>query len=147
MQHNAPIDSATFSDDGRRILTASRDSTTRIWEAATGAPLGAPLKHSAGVVAAIFAPGDDRHIVTVSSDGTARVRSILLAHLETAEKLRLADLAEVVGGLRLNNLNVPVPLSDKERATRLRRLLARPDATGRLVPFDEFLNSLSPVSE
>ena len=32
--------SAAFSPDGTRIVTASDDKTARLWDAATGAPIG-----------------------------------------------------------------------------------------------------------
>ena len=36
--------SAAFSPDGKRIVTASGDKTARVWDAATGKPIGQPLK-------------------------------------------------------------------------------------------------------
>ena len=37
MRHEGPVTSAAFSPDGTRIVTASDDSTARLWDAATGA--------------------------------------------------------------------------------------------------------------
>ena len=34
-----------FSPDGAKIATASFDTTARLWDAATGKPLGTPMKH------------------------------------------------------------------------------------------------------
>ena len=38
--------SAAFSPDGTRVVTASYDRTARVWDAATGQPLSAPLDAS-----------------------------------------------------------------------------------------------------
>ena len=42
--HEGEVLSAAFSPDGKRIVTASCDKTARIWDAATGKPIGEPLK-------------------------------------------------------------------------------------------------------
>ena len=64
---------ATFSPDGTRIVTASRDKTARIWDAATGQQMGEPLRgHGGPVASAAFSP-DGKRIVTASWDGTARL--------------------------------------------------------------------------
>ena len=41
---SGPVSSAAFSPDGKRIVTASEDETARIWDAATGQPIGEPLR-------------------------------------------------------------------------------------------------------
>src|SRR6266478_729823 len=58
--------------DGRRVVTASFDSTARIWDAKTGQPLTPALKHARQVEDACFSP-DGLHVATASSDQTARV--------------------------------------------------------------------------
>jgi dipeptidyl aminopeptidase/acylaminoacyl peptidase len=63
--------SAAFSPDGTRIVTASYN-TTRIWDAASGKPIGEPLIGPGGFMSASFSP-DGKRIVTASQDYTARV--------------------------------------------------------------------------
>src|SRR5262249_18044799 len=41
-----------FSSDGKTISTASWDGTARLWDAATGAAIGAPVTHQGRVMAA-----------------------------------------------------------------------------------------------
>ena len=67
------IFSAAFSPDGKRIVIASLAATARIWDAATGKPIGEPLRgHEDAVISAAFSP-DGRRIVTASQDKTARL--------------------------------------------------------------------------
>ncbi|HEX7837238.1 MAG TPA: hypothetical protein VF469_07225, partial [Kofleriaceae bacterium] len=72
LTHQATVWSAAFSPDGTRVVTASDDQTARVWDAATGKPLGVPLTHKATVLSAAFSP-DGTRVVTASVDGTARV--------------------------------------------------------------------------
>jgi tetratricopeptide (TPR) repeat protein len=70
--HHDPVSSASFSPDGRRIVTASSDETARVWDAESGQPITPPLKHEDVVSHAGFSP-DGRRVVTASRDKTARV--------------------------------------------------------------------------
>ena len=71
-EHSSAVTKATFSPDGRRILTASQDRTARVWNAdGTGKPI-VLRGHDAAVLYAVFSH-DGRRIVTTSSDNTARV--------------------------------------------------------------------------
>jgi WD40 repeat protein/serine/threonine protein kinase len=71
VHHDTLVSRARFSPDGRRIATASNDSTARVWDAATGA-LQHRLDHKGSVRVVAFSP-DGASLVTASADGTAVV--------------------------------------------------------------------------
>jgi dipeptidyl aminopeptidase/acylaminoacyl peptidase len=70
--HTDGLESAAFSPDGRRIVTASDDHTARIWDAATGRELARLAGHESEVLDAQFSP-DGLWIVTASRDRSVRV--------------------------------------------------------------------------
>ena len=61
-----------FRPDGRAVLTGSRDGTAQVWDAATGRPIGPPLKHGDQIHSVAFSP-DGRLILTGGSDGKVRL--------------------------------------------------------------------------
>jgi len=61
-----------LSADGSRVVTASEDNTARLWDAHTGAPIGAVMKHEDWVSSAAFS-ADGSRVVTASEDNTARL--------------------------------------------------------------------------
>jgi TPR repeat protein len=69
--HTDQLASASYSDDGHRIVTASDDGTARIWDADTGRQIGA-LKRGGRVTNATFSR-DGRRIATASDDGTISI--------------------------------------------------------------------------
>src|SRR5579862_7332430 len=70
--HTGLVNSAAFSQDGSRIVTASWDATARVWDARTGATLAKLSGHKAWLNSAAFSP-DGLRVVTASWDKTARV--------------------------------------------------------------------------
>jgi len=70
--HQDRVCSASFSPDGKRIVTASWDRTARVWDSTTGKQLHELKGHQDIVWSASFSP-DGNYIVTASSDRTARV--------------------------------------------------------------------------
>ena len=72
LPQEAKVHVALFSPDGRRILTASADKTARLWDSATGVPIGEPMRHEDEIVDAAFSP-DGARIATASKDRTARL--------------------------------------------------------------------------
>ena len=72
LRHADGVGSLAFSPDGTRIATASWDHTARLWDAATGKPLGEPMTHGDLVECVAFNP-DGMRIATASADHTARL--------------------------------------------------------------------------
>jgi WD40 repeat protein len=68
--HTDRVNSAVFSPDSRKLLTASNDGTARLWDAATGSLLATLSSHTGIVHDAVFS-ADGNRIVTVSQDRTA----------------------------------------------------------------------------
>src|SRR5262249_33592013 len=64
--------SASFSPDGRLVVTSGFDRSARIWNAATGKRVADLVGHQGSVNDARFSP-DGRLVVTASDDGTARI--------------------------------------------------------------------------
>ena len=59
-EQSSSINTASFSHDGERLVTAGRDGTARTWDAKTGKPLKVVIRHERSVLGASFSP-DDRH--------------------------------------------------------------------------------------
>ncbi|GAJ09300.1 unnamed protein product, partial [marine sediment metagenome] len=64
--------SASFSPDGKRIVSGSVEGTIKLWDASTGRELMALRGHSAGVGSPAFSP-DGKLIVSGSADKTVKV--------------------------------------------------------------------------
>ncbi len=70
--HGGWVDNADFSPDGKWVVTASRDKTARIWDAATGQTVRTLEGHEGSVARASFS-SDGNLIATTSADHTARL--------------------------------------------------------------------------
>jgi hypothetical protein len=68
-----PVLALALSPDGRHVVSGSDDRTLRLWELATGQPVGAPWKgHGGEILSVAFSP-DGQHVVSGSDDRTLRL--------------------------------------------------------------------------
>jgi TIR domain/WD domain, G-beta repeat len=72
LNNGGPVYGAIYSPDGKRILSWSSDKTLRLWDAATGAAIGEPLRHEGEVWGAVYSP-DGKRILSWSDDKTLRL--------------------------------------------------------------------------
>jgi WD40 repeat protein/uncharacterized caspase-like protein len=68
--HTSNVILAIFSPDGKKILTASWDGTTKIWDGLTGKLLVDLVGHRSSITSANFSP-DGKRVVTASRDSTS----------------------------------------------------------------------------
>lgn len=124
LEHAHSVLTARFSPDGLRIVTASLDKTARLWDAATGLALSDPLRHEDEVLSAAFS-ADGHRVITASLDRTAAIWTVQVAGRRIPGWL--PELAEAVGGLRLND-RVPEPVPRDDYVKLKTRLTNLPDS-------------------
>jgi WD40 repeat protein len=70
--HTADVYDCAFSPDGKLIVSSSRDTTLKVWDAATGDERATLIGHRGGVNGCAFSP-DGSLIVSASEDKTLKV--------------------------------------------------------------------------
>ncbi len=71
-EHDGLVFSASFSPDGRELVTGGQDLTARVFALPGGRPIAVLRGHSGYLHSAEFTP-DGRAVVTAADDGTARI--------------------------------------------------------------------------
>ncbi|KAL1745559.1 hypothetical protein HDZ31DRAFT_36103, partial [Schizophyllum fasciatum] len=67
------VNSVSFSPDGTCIISGSDDGTVRVWNAATGQPVGDPLRGHGDYIGSVAFSPDGTRIISGSSNKTVRV--------------------------------------------------------------------------
>jgi eukaryotic-like serine/threonine-protein kinase len=68
LDHPAPVMAVAFSSDGKAVLTGSEDGIARLWDTATGRPLGPQFRHGKNISGVAFGP-NGQTVVTAGLDG------------------------------------------------------------------------------
>jgi len=63
---------SSLSPDGKRLASASDDSTIKLWDPATGQELLTLKGHEEGVLSVAFSP-DGKRLASASYDGTIKL--------------------------------------------------------------------------
>jgi WD40 repeat protein len=107
-----------FSRDGRCLLTGGRDQRARLWDTATGLPLGTALHDEGWVESVAFSPLGDGFL-TGSTSGLARLWPTPVAVSGPAEKVIL--WTQIVTGQELDPDDIDHVLTGAEWLERRRR--------------------------
>jgi WD40 repeat protein len=122
--HERSVNSAAFSPDGSRIVTASEDKTARIWDAASSKEVAVLRGHEESVVSAAFSP-DGSRMATASWDNTARIWdaatgkeiAVLRGHKESVNSAAFSpDGSRIVTASRDNTARIWDAATGKEIA-------------------------------
>jgi WD40 repeat protein/predicted Zn-dependent protease len=70
--HTRQYQDAQLSPNGRRLATAGRDGTARLWIVSTGEAVGEVMKHDAPVALLRYGP-DGQQLLTLAEDGIVRL--------------------------------------------------------------------------
>ncbi len=68
----AEVSTAWFSPDGSTVFTGCADGSARLWDSATGRPIGEPMRHDGPIRVSVFSR-DGRTLLTGSDDKSARL--------------------------------------------------------------------------
>jgi WD40 repeat protein/class 3 adenylate cyclase len=111
---------ATFSPDGKFLLTGNRDGNAYLWDVATGSELRKFIGHSAPVNVATFSP-DMKYVLTGAGDGTMRIWDIA-----TGQELRRFTATTLVVDIEISSDGKWVLANSRDGRVRMWSLNARP---------------------
>ena len=70
--HTGPVNCVAFSADGKRLASASKDQTVKVWDATNGQETLTLKGHTGPVTSVAFSP-DGKRLASASNDQTVRV--------------------------------------------------------------------------
>lgn len=108
--HSGAVNAAAFSPDSRLLATGDHGGTIRLWNAATGRPLGEPLAAGSSITDLSFDPGS-AILASADADGEIRFWDIqnsrelggpLRAHLDAVTSLAFHADGEMLASTDIN---------------------------------------------
>lgn len=82
--HSAPITSVAFSPDDEYVVSASEDTTIRLWERKTGREIRSFLGHQYSIYSIVFSP-DGRYLISSHCAGRG-------SHLPTGNNIKIWEI-------------------------------------------------------
>ena len=123
MMHESAVHRARFSPDGELLATGTVDGVARVWDIDSGLTVFAAKLHEGPIVRVEFVRAGDS-LVTAGLEGSVRNTPMVSAPEESAAWL--PDLAEAIGGLRLDTEQLPQPVPREDYPESLDRTLSAP---------------------
>ena len=117
---SARVNVACFSPDGKIVLTASEDTTARLWDTGTGKPIGPALRHQASVWKAAFSPDGKTILTGANNTNPPRLWDVSLLPDDLP---RIATWVEVMTGLELDEQGAVRVLDNAAWSARCERLI------------------------
>lgn len=146
LEYPAAVAVTDFSQDGRRVATATTDGRVYLGNALTGQPISTAMQVPPGTRELGFS-SDDQRLVVVSRDGTVHLLDVPTGSAEDAKTL--ATLLELAGGARLKE-DFLVPVESPGKLAKICRGSAKEEPIARFVRWfldDPGTRTISPLSD